>query len=501
MTSNAPPFPTGEPHPTGEGSVERAAHPRQGLGVRSPALGRLGRLRERVFPDVPVPAAVYIVIISFGGLLLGVAHLSSLGPREFPSLLPLLALTALAARLQFGVYSQSRVSVSFACIFAIAVLHGAPGAVLAAAVNAVSGQLASRQTWCRFTLSLGMGVLANLAVAHVYHGITGFLDNQQPLVLLLPTLLAGATGYMIRGFLIGLFIFLVENKSGLPVWRETFRWLLPSYLALGVLGLGIALAYQTLGLFSLLPFAIPPAMMHYSMKQYVDRTEAIVRELRDKNEQLERTNTELQRANQELQQVSGQLRTTYDETLQALMTLVETRGAEAKGHANRVMDIALLIAAELGLREGTEEWRDLRWAALLHDVGKIGVADEILRKPGALTEEEWEQMRLHPHLGFQMLEEVHFLRRAADLVYAHHEWFNGKGYPLGRKGKEIPLGARILAVAEAFEAIVTGRPYREPRLPAEARMEILRCSGTQFDPEVVVAFLLVYPRVAVWYGG
>jgi HD-GYP domain-containing protein (c-di-GMP phosphodiesterase class II) len=129
-------------------------------------------------------------------------------------------------------------------------------------------------------------------------------------------------------------------------------------------------------------------------------------------------------------------------------------------------------------------------------VGKIGVPDFILHKPGPLTPEEWDDMKRHPNIGHDMLREISFLSGAASIVHCHHERFDGKGYPRGLAGDEIPIGARIFTIADAFDAMTSDRPYRKALTPEMAREEVLRHSGTQFDPQVVQAFLLVYDEMA-----
>jgi HD-GYP domain-containing protein (c-di-GMP phosphodiesterase class II) len=135
-----------------------------------------------------------------------------------------------------------------------------------------------------------------------------------------------------------------------------------------------------------------------------------------------------------------------------------------------------------------EQMRSLEFGSLLHDIGKIGVPDHILRKPGQLTEEETLVMRRHPLVGAAILERSTFLRTAARGVLHHHERWDGRGYPMGLAGEEISLAGRILAVVDAFDAMVTTRPYRGERALGDARAELERCAGTQFDPVVVAAF-------------
>ena len=182
----------------------------------------------------------------------------------------------------------------------------------------------------------------------------------------------------------------------------------------------------------------------------------------------------------------------YDQTLEALVTALDARDREPKGHSTRVMEYTLDIARRVGFRPGTAAWEDLKRAALLHDVGKIGVSDFIVHKPGPLTPEEWDEMRRHPAIAYEMLKGVRFLSDPAEIVLSHHERFDGKGYPRALAGDEIPLGARIFAVADTFDAMTSDRPYRRA-LPWEAaRDEIVRHKGTQFDSQVVEAFLQAY---------
>jgi putative nucleotidyltransferase with HDIG domain len=226
-------------------------------------------------------------------------------------------------------------------------------------------------------------------------------------------------------------------------------------------------------------------MMRLSMKLYVDKTKENVAKLEMQNDALRTANIEVRR-------VSEELRVSYDGTLEALVNALDARDQETKGHSIRVQRYMMDIAREMGVAQGTQEWTDLSRGALLHDVGKIGVSDSILLKPGKLTDEEWTSMRQHPEIGYHMLKQVKFLQGAADLILSHHERWDGKGYPRGLVEDEIPLGARIFMVVDTFDSMTSDRPYRKALSTLDALNEIMRHSGAQFDPRVVEAFLDIY---------
>ncbi len=190
-----------------------------------------------------------------------------------------------------------------------------------------------------------------------------------------------------------------------------------------------------------------------------------------------------------------QLERAYRATLAALSRALDMRDTETEEHSERVIRYTMAIAGELGMNE--QELEALQWGAMLHDVGKIGIPDAILRKPGPLSPDEWGIMRKHPTLGYTILHEVEFLQGALPIVLHHHEKWNGKGYPHGLSGPQIPLQARIFAVADAFDAITSWRPYKRPEPHQVALQRIMQDSGSHFDPQVVEAFVSVYPEVTL----
>jgi putative nucleotidyltransferase with HDIG domain len=188
----------------------------------------------------------------------------------------------------------------------------------------------------------------------------------------------------------------------------------------------------------------------------------------------------------ELDQALDSLENAYRTTLQALTAALETRDSETHGHSERVVTFSLRLGREYGLTAA--EMKALEFGSLLHDIGKIGVPDAILRKPAKLTDEEWVRMREHPMHGQQILRGIKFLEGAAKVVAQHHEKWDGSGYPLGLKAEEIDICARIFSVADAFDAITSDRVYRQGRPYEAASQELDEWVGRQFDPKVVEAF-------------
>lgn len=188
----------------------------------------------------------------------------------------------------------------------------------------------------------------------------------------------------------------------------------------------------------------------------------------------------------ELDHALNSLEAAYRSTLKALTAALETRDSETHGHSERVVTYSLRLGREYGLNAA--EMKALEFGALLHDIGKIGVPDSILRKPAKLTEEEWVLMREHPLHGQQILRGIEFLQGAARVVAQHHEKWDGTGYPFGLKEEEIDICARIFSVADAFDAITSDRVYRRGKSYEAAAQELDDWAGRQFDPKVVEAF-------------
>ena len=182
-----------------------------------------------------------------------------------------------------------------------------------------------------------------------------------------------------------------------------------------------------------------------------------------------------------------QLEESFFQTVIALANAIDARDSYTSDHSTRLVILATATAKKLGCPP--DEIKAINWAMRLHDIGKIGIPDEILRKPGKLTDEEWEKIKKHPEIGASILAPVKRFQNVAPIVRAHHEKFDGTGYPSHLKGDSIPIGARILTLADSYGAITDDRVYRKARTHEEAVEEVLRCTGTQFDPASPKVFL------------
>jgi putative nucleotidyltransferase with HDIG domain len=189
-----------------------------------------------------------------------------------------------------------------------------------------------------------------------------------------------------------------------------------------------------------------------------------------------------------LQRSTDELELAYDATIEGWSHALDLRDKETEGHTQRVTDLTVKLARRSGLSE--QELVQVRWGALLHDIGKMGVPDGILLKPGPLTDEEWVLMKKHPGLAYKMLEPIHYLGKALDIPYCHHEKWDGSGYPRGLKGEQIPLVARIFAIVDVWDALTSDRPYRKAWSEEKAHQHIQAEAGTHFDPRMVETFFM-----------
>lgn len=202
--------------------------------------------------------------------------------------------------------------------------------------------------------------------------------------------------------------------------------------------------------------------------------------------------TERKKAEKALQDAHNHLREAYERTIEGWVRALDLRDRETEGHTQRVTELTLIVASTLGFSE--EELSHIRRGALLHDMGKMAIPDEILQKPGPLSEPEWEKMRRHPIYAYEMLSPISYLHRALEIPFYHHERWDGSGYPHGLKGEDIPQVARLFAIVDVWDALSTDRPYRKKMPRTEVIAYIRENSGKLFDPALVDVFLSVIEK-------
>jgi putative nucleotidyltransferase with HDIG domain len=281
---------------------------------------------------------------------------------------------------------------------------------------------------------------------------------------LLAAAVAGCVYAALNNGLVCLAMSLTEHVAWRAVWKERFHWARFYFLFFGPLALVAVTAYKLLGVQGLVAFALPPALMMLSARRYFEKTAAAMEEVRDANVRLRRA---------------------HRDTIAALSRSMEAKDLYTGGHTGRVAAVAVALAERLGYDGDALEAIEI--GALLHDIGKIGIPEEILRKEGPLNDEEWATMRTHPLVSDFILAELDLDPIVRECARSSHERIDGQGYPDGLSGEEIPLPARIVFVADAFDAITSDRSYRRGRSTAAAMMEIEANAGTQFCPRVVAA--------------
>ena len=259
------------------------------------------------------------------------------------------------------------------------------------------------------------------------------------------------------------------KQSASQIWVEQFSWLAPYYVGIGLIVFTMVFGYkhdQTIGL---LLMVIPMVLLRISQKQYIDRTRDVVTELSKKNQVMKKKSDEITELNEGL--------------LITLSEVIDLRDPYVLGHSKQVSLYATKIAKAMGLNDNQVEL--IRKAGLLHDIGKLGIPMEILTKPGKLSQEEYEIVKEHAALGSDLVKNNPSLHQIASIIRHHHEHFNGHGYPDKIAGARIPIEARILSVADAIEVMITDRPYRKAISLKATTEELIKHSGTQFDPIVI----------------
>lgn len=245
-----------------------------------------------------------------------------------------------------------------------------------------------------------------------------------------------------------------QNTTFSTIYKNNFNGIIPNILGVSSISILIVLAYNTFGITAIIILLFPYLLIRYSFKLVSD------------------------------------MRETYLSTIKSLSFALEEKDPYTKGHSERVEYYSIALAKAIGINK--INMQQLQYAAIFHDIGKIGISDTILNKPGKLTKEEFDLIKEHPAKGVKILQEVQFLKKAAKIIGAHHEYIDGSGYPQGLKGEEIPLESKIITIADIFDAVTTDRPYRKAMTEQQAIDIIKSESGRKLDPELVDKFVDIY---------
>jgi len=345
------------------------------------------------------------------------------------------------------------ISVTYAIDLAIIIVFGVPAGIIIALIGYLGACLLKYKSekilLSKFVFNLSLFIITIASGGFVYQAVLKFLESEN--IFLINAVLAGAMAYyLVNATLLAFLFAFLENKSVFGIWVVNMRWAVPNLLALAPIGYILAYIYINIGIIGVLTFFLPMLLARHSFKQYMD-----VREM-------------------------------YLKTIKSLAATIDAKDHYTAGHSERVARYVVAICEEMGLQDDYIE--NLKDLALLHDIGKISIPEHILNKPGRLEDWEMEKMKTHALSSFEIVKLVTILKDQT-VVKSHHERIDGKGYPDGLKGNEIPLGARIIAVADSFDAMTTDRPYRKGMDISSALKELERCRGTQFDPRVIDAFV------------
>ena len=442
-------------------------------------------LHGPTFFQLSARLALVVASVSVIGIGAGVAGLVWGGSTDFVGLLAVLALVGAGQALSFELAEvEGSLSVSVVGSLAGAALFDYRAALPLAVTIAIVDWSARRNSLHTVVYNVGTMALSSLAAAGIFSIWTSGAGNPGRLVIAALGLAGGAVYFLVNMGLLSFASGVEGHESPWAVFHERFAWLLPHYVVYGFIGAVMGIGYDAVGLYGLAVFAVPLLLMRKTQEAYLKHTQKSAQKLREAAETIQSQNVSLEQANKALRERSTA-------AMESLSATVDARDSYTAGHSRRVQQLSLAIGRELGLSQA--ELDLLGHAALFHDIGKLAIPDSILLKPASLTAEEWALMQRHAEEGARIIDRLGFLQDAVPAIRHHHERFDGTGYPDKLKGEEIPLGARIIHVADALDSMLTTRIYRAARPVNEALTEVKEKAGSQFCPRCVAALDRILP--------
>jgi len=402
---------------------------------------------------------VYIVVVTALAIILFIYLAPSLplSPKIWWVFIFFLTISTFAEFIPVDLPIGGVMSIGFPIDFVLILVYGPALAMLISVLGALISEIIERKiSWYKILFNASQLSLSAGIAGLVYQYTGGIIGFQNFFEFIFPAALCAIIYCLINLVLVTMFISLDQGSRITAVWRINFKDVLPTYLAEAPLGFLMAIVYVEVGIFGILLFFLPLLLARRSFELYT------------------------------------KMRKMYLETIRALAAAIDAKDPYTKGHSERVAETAVVLAQELNLSD--REIENIEYTALLHDIGKIGIKDNILSKKGSLTDQEFDKIKEHTIMGAKIIEPVDFLKNSYKAIYHHHERYNGKGYPDGIKSEDIPMLARIIAVADAYDAMGSDRPYRKKLNKDKILKELKDQAGKQFDPEVVKALISVLNR-------
>ncbi len=431
----------------------------------APAANRARATNLYIFATVLVAALLYYLISS---LPLYPFNLTT--TRDAIGLAMFALFVALTEWFSIDIYIRNTaVSTSAAPMLAGALLFGPFGALVLGLVFAFTAWIKNHSPFSRFLFNAGNQIIASMAYLGIISLTGRAFSNWGPITQMVLVIIAAMIVYLITTTLVAAGMSISLQQKFAQVWRDQFAWLAPFYIGIGFMTYALVFGYHFAYVLGMLVMIVPLVLLRFSQKQAIDRTRAMVAELREMNANLVKSANEISALNLGL--------------LETLAESIDMHDPYVMGHSRQVTLFAVQIAQRMGLNDAQIEL--IRKGSLLHDVGKLRIPDTILSKPARLTNHEYEIIKKHPEAGASLLSRSPSLTNLIPIVKHHHEFYDGRGYPGGLKGNEIPIEARIVSVADAIEAMGADRPYRKALDVTAIIAELQHCSGTQFDPRII----------------
>lgn len=407
---------------------------------------------------LPIQAKIFIALLAVSALLLSafLYRQADFSSFTWASVFIFLIIAVISDSFPVSMPRGGAVSVGFASLFA-SILLFEPFivvciAVLGDALSVRKGRNLPKYIFNAAQMAISLGTSA---ILYRFLNPDGLTASPRYFLAALAALLAC---FLLNSILVTLILALVQNIKPYLVWVTNVKWATPNFFSMAPLGMLIALIYIHVGFWGLVLFLLPLVLARHSFQSYMDMRQAFL------------------------------------DTIHSLSIAIDAKDPYTRGHSSRVAELAVALARKLKWPEDRVEL--FQYIAMIHDVGKVAVPESILKKPEKLAPDEIAEMENHAVIGSEVIRNIKFFQNGTDIIRHHHERWDGTGYPSGLKGDEIPYGSRILAVADAFDAMISDRPYRKA-LPLQSALQEIRAgSGNQFDPRVVAAFEELYPGLA-----